>query len=205
MKTRMSQNLSNEKSHGKGILTETSGRWGGVTPAPVLQAHCSGWDTRVKVVTLVAVVGHLTANGVLVGVKASVANRVRRSTRDRCSDRREEKWWKKIFPVHSRFCFLKEGRSLRFLLFVVPPPRSFIQDGRVTLAPHLNKLSALPERVVKSVWQTLSSTLYFFEEELKLCGKNLHWDNHQLQTPNFPFCLLNPSTYISQHLLCALT
>lgn len=105
------------------ILTETSGCRGRVAPAPVLQAHCSRRNTGVKVVTLVAVVGDLTANRVLVGVEASVANRVRRSTRDRCSSRKEETAGEKYFQcVH---CLVFKGREAHCVFVICGSSPSF--------------------------------------------------------------------------------
>lgn len=96
-------------------------------------------------------VGDLTANSVLVGVKASIANRVRSSTRDRCGNRKEETDKEKSFQRVHLLVYFKRGKLTPPLLFVLPPPHSFTQDSRVAPAPHLNKLSALPEWVVKSV------------------------------------------------------
>lgn len=174
IKTRMPQNLWNEKGHDKIILTETSGRRGCVTPAPVLQAHCSRRDTRVKVVTLVAVVGDLTANSVLVGVKASVANRVRRSTWDRCSYRQEETAEEKSFQCVYCFVFEKEGSSLRYLWFL----------PLILLSIYTSSL--LCQSVLSSECDKRWAELFIFWRRTATKEKNLHWDNRHLQTPNSP-------------------
>lgn len=185
IKTRMPQNLWNEKSHDKRILTETSGRRGHVAPAPVLQAHCSRRDTRVKVVTLVTVVGDLTANSVLVGMKASVANRVRRSTWDRCSGRKEETAEEKYFHCVHGSVFFKR-REAHFVFIICGSSSSFFYPRRQSYSRTTSKQTQCFARACCQVSVTNAELNSSFFEELKLREKNLHWDNRQLKTPNSP-------------------